>query len=624
MNTRRPYLKLALSLVLVVGMLLMAPDVLAQAVPPTYDRSKIDVPVRKYAPTAPAPRNTIQANLLTNGGFESGLTGWTVVSGGSGSWFSQTGIFSPFSGFPVPPPPEGAFAAMSDQFGPGMRILYQDVTLAGPAELSFELYVGNRAGVWFVGPNLDHTGPPNQHLRVDIMDPSAPVDDTGAGVLLNVFLTDPGDPSEFGYISVTADLTPFAGQTVRVRFASVDNLFFMQTGVDDVVVELIGVPDLVLTKTCEADDDGTGTFNLRLKNDGEAAATGVEVQDTMPGGITVTGTNTVGPGTFSAGTGLWSIGELLVGAAATLEIDFTFDPGVPGQYINRAEVVALNEIVTGFTPGDGMGDDYDECGFIVFSDRGVADFVPARSPGGITERGDRFEADVEVSKTVDVETAPVGGMVHYKVKTTNNGPFSTSKVQITDNLPACLVDASWETSRGDYDGSLWDLGSLKVGETDSLEVWATVGETCDGTVTNEAWVSRSSLPDPENSPLTPDAPLEDPFTVPRTKRNNHAKASFDVETSGRVLDGTTFALGNNYPNPFNPTTMVPFSLAEAAHVSIKVYDLLGREVAVLVDGAMSAGRHEVTFEASTLPTGVYLIRMEAAGIVQVQRVTLMK
>ncbi len=85
-----------------------------------------------------------------------------------------------------------------------------------------------------------------------------------------------------------------------------------------------------------------------------------------------------------------------------------------------------------------------------------------------------------------------------------------------------------------------------------------------------------------------------------------------------------FELSDNYPNPFNPTTLVPFSLAEASHVSIRVYDMLGREVETLIDRSMAAGAHQVTFEAHTLPTGVYLIRMEAAGTVQIQRVTLMK
>ena len=56
----------------------------------------------------------------------------------------------------------------------------------------------------------------------------------------------------------------------------------------------------------------------------------------------------------------------------------------------------------------------------------------------------------------------------------------------------------------------------------------------------------------------------------------------------------------------------------------KVYDLLGRTVATLVEGSLSAGVHEAVFEASALPTGMYLVRMEAGGIVQMQRITLMK
>ena len=70
--------------------------------------------------------------------------------------------------------------------------------------------------------------------------------------------------------------------------------------------------------------------------------------------------------------------------------------------------------------------------------------------------------------------------------------------------------------------------------------------------------------------------------------------------------------------------LCPRASALRAHVSIRVYDLLGREVSVLVDQQLSAGVHEVVFEANNLPTGVYLIRMEAAGLVQIQRVRLMK
>ncbi len=70
--------------------------------------------------------------------------------------------------------------------------------------------------------------------------------------------------------------------------------------------------------------------------------------------------------------------------------------------------------------------------------------------------------------------------------------------------------------------------------------------------------------------------------------------------------------------------MIPYAVPEAVHVHIAVYDVLGREVAVLVEGTVSAGRYEVVFSAGQLPTGMYLIRMEAGAEALTRRVTLMK
>ena len=74
-----------------------------------------------------------------------------------------------------------------------------------------------------------------------------------------------------------------------------------------------------------------------------------------------------------------------------------------------------------------------------------------------------------------------------------------------------------------------------------------------------------------------------------------------------------YALEAAYPNPFNPTTEIRFALPEAADVRLVVYDALGREVARLVDGPVAAGYQHATFEASGLPSGVYLYRLEAQG-----------
>lgn len=187
----------------------------------------------------------IALTVVANGGFESGdFTGWIPFDSGSGNFLVDSGTTTPLSGFGVLPPPEGTWAAITDQGGPGTHIIYQDVFIptSGTTAFSAIVYLENRAGVFIVDSvvGLRHDSLPNQHFRVDIMDPSAPVDDVGSGVLLNVFLTQPGDATSLPYTTLTADLTPFAGQTIRLRFAEVDNQFFFHVGVDAVSVTTSG------------------------------------------------------------------------------------------------------------------------------------------------------------------------------------------------------------------------------------------------------------------------------------------------------------------------------------------------------------------------------------------------
>ncbi len=84
----------------------------------------------------------------------------------------------------------------------------------------------------------------------------------------------------------------------------------------------------------------------------------------------------------------------------------------------------------------------------------------------------------------------------------------------------------------------------------------------------------------------------------------------------------------NYPNPFNPSTAIAFSLSSPRHARLSVHDGLGREVAVLVDAQMAAGRHEVDFNAMSgeteLPGGVYFIRLQTGGITRIGKMLLMK
>jgi hypothetical protein len=86
----------------------------------------------------------------------------------------------------------------------------------------------------------------------------------------------------------------------------------------------------------------------------------------------------------------------------------------------------------------------------------------------------------------------------------------------------------------------------------------------------------------------------------------------------------SFQLDGNYPNPFNPSTEIGFTLPESVHVRLVVYDVLGREVAVLADGKLAAGRHVVRFEAQNLPSGTYLYHLEAGAFSQSRAMLLMK
>ncbi len=87
---------------------------------------------------------------------------------------------------------------------------------------------------------------------------------------------------------------------------------------------------------------------------------------------------------------------------------------------------------------------------------------------------------------------------------------------------------------------------------------------------------------------------------------------------------TTYVLGHNYPNPFNPSTTIRYGLPLRSHVLLTVYNTLGQQVAQLVNGDMEAGYHEVKFDGSHLASGVYLYRMRAGSYVETRKLLLMK
>ena len=96
-----------------------------------------------------------------------------------------------------------------------------------------------------------------------------------------------------------------------------------------------------------------------------------------------------------------------------------------------------------------------------------------------------------------------------------------------------------------------------------------------------------------------------------------------VEEEGNTMPAS-FSLSQNYPNPFNPSTVIRYELPTNGYVTLKVYDILGREVRTLVDERQNSGIHSVTFNASGLASGVYFYRIEAGAYHDTKRLLLLK
>lgn len=85
-----------------------------------------------------------------------------------------------------------------------------------------------------------------------------------------------------------------------------------------------------------------------------------------------------------------------------------------------------------------------------------------------------------------------------------------------------------------------------------------------------------------------------------------------------------FALEQNYPNSFSPSTTIVCSVGKESFVSLRVYNILGQEVATLVNAQTNPGTYQVTFDASRLATGVYLYKIQAGDFVQTKKMVIVK
>src|SRR5690606_24141609 len=195
------------------------------------------------------------------------------------------------------------------------------------------------------------------------------------------------------------------------------------------------------------------TFTITVSNAGPDSATGVSILDALPAGLAfVSATPTIG--SYSAATGIWTIGELAAGNEATLQLTVT--PTVAEELTNTAEVLTVDQFDPDSTPGNDVPGEDDQAVVIV-------------SPQLI---------DLSLTKTVSNATPNVGQNVTFVLTLANAGPSTATDIQVLDQLPAGVTFVSSTTASGQYDAAtgIWTPQPVAAGATATLTIIARVVE----------------------------------------------------------------------------------------------------------------------------------------------------
>jgi len=433
----------------------------------------------------------------------------------------------------------------------------------------------------------------------------------------------------------------------------------------------------------------TFSFTVTLTNNGPNDASGIEIADAIPNGLTCDAT--AADGSYDADDGLWTLGSLAVGALTTLDFACTADEA--GEYTNVATRQASSPV--------DLDDTNDE------AEASINVTLPAT-------------ADLALEKTVSPSSVVEEEEFEFLITLTNNGPEDATDIVVLDDIPDGLTCTPDLASDFDTSGQ-WTVSTLANGTSAMLTLTCTADEA--GEYTNVASIQGSNPTDPDSDNdvaqamvtvsepdcLAPkstqdastvadgfitltftsadglvevnfvdpsdnarlvnfEASTEADFTSddgiswsfagtegsepeevvfiltavppPGLEPGDPFTASYFVQVKnvcGSVLEvdpvltlstqaPRALAILGNYPNPFGDATTIRFDLPEAGDVQVQVFDLMGREVATLVDAPLSAGTHEVTWNGAlsngqAIASGLYLVRLQAGGQTTTQRMT---
>jgi hypothetical protein len=195
-------------------------------------------------------------------------------------------------------------------------------------------------------------------------------------------------------------------------------------------------------------------------------------------------------------------------------------------------------------------------------------------------------------------------------RSTTGGTYWSVGTDVTNTHSPGAVDTCWDERDATCNETV-EYGNLHL-----LYVVVRGAYEIEPQTRNDVYYQRVPIDQIPSAPLMPVYPLHcDSTGMP---------PSLAVEIAGNEKIPSTFHLSQNYPNPFNSITMIDFDINHTDHLTLKVYNILGQEVATLVNGDLSAGTYRVSFDASSLSSGIYFYRLSSSVYSQTCKMLLLK
>ncbi len=293
--------------------------------------------------------------------------------------------------------------------------------------------------------------------------------------------------------------------------------------------------DLSLLKTVSNAAPNVGdniTFTLTVSNAGPDAATNVAVTDLLPGGLTFV-SSTPSQGAYVSSTGLWTVGSVVNGASASLQIVATV--ASIGAKTNLAQVTASDQLDPDSVVNNGVATEDDQASVAV-------------TPQVI---------DLSLTKTVDNATPNVSGNVTFTVTVSNAGPDAATGVAVLDLLPAGMTFVSSTPSQGSYVSAtgVWTVGTIANGANATLQIVASVDSA--GAKTNLAQVSAANQPDSDSTPNNSVATEDDQASVTVTPQDADLSLTKTVDDATPISgQQVTFTVTVSNAGPSSATNVI--------------------------------------------------------------------